>query len=82
MSTLKVKLATAALAALLAGGFAVPQEAFAQAANPCAPKTTKAANPCAAKPTNPCAPKAANPCAAKPANPCAPKAANPCAPKK
>ena len=42
-------------AALIAGGLAaVPQAAFAQAANPCAPKAT-----------NPCAPKAANPCAAK-----------------
>ena len=42
-------------AALVAGGLAaVPQAAFAQAANPCAPKAT-----------NPCAPKAANPCTAK-----------------
>jgi hypothetical protein len=49
--------------------------AYAQAANPCAPK---AANPCAAK-------KAADDKAMmdkKPANPCAPKPANPCAAKK
>ncbi len=42
-------------ATLVAAGLAaIPQAAFAQAANPCAPKAA-----------NPCAPKAANPCAAK-----------------
>jgi hypothetical protein len=48
MSTLKVKLATAAFAALLGAGLVVaPHEVFAAGSkNPCAPK---AANPCAAK---------------------------------
>lgn len=68
--------------ALVVGGMvaASPVPAFAQAANPCAPRGsgTTRANPCAAK-ANPCAAKA-NPCAAK-ANPCAAKA-NPCAAKK
>jgi len=56
--------------ALAAGAFVaagVSSGAYAQAANPCAPKP---ANPCAPKgdkkPANPCAPKAANPCAVKP----------------
>ena len=56
MTTLKKSLAMAIFASLLAGGLAaVPQAAFAQAKNPCAPK---AANPCAPKAANPCAPKA------------------------
>ena len=73
MTTLKRSLQILGSAALV-GGFiaAIPVSAMAQAANPCAPKTTAAAPKV----------KAANPCAAKPANPCAPKAANPCAPKK
>jgi len=72
-------LATAVGGLVAVGGSA---GAFAQAANPCAPK---AANPCAPKTGDKSwdKKKAANPCAPKKAeNPCAPKAGNPCAPKK
>lgn len=86
MRSLPKFIRTFALAAAVGGLVAVggTAGAFAQAANPCAPK---AGNPCAPKPANPCAPKAGNPCTPKqdtqkPANPCAPKAGNPCAPKK
>jgi hypothetical protein len=75
MTTLKKSLQTLGSIAAVGGMLAaVPLQAVAQKANPCAPKA-KAANPCAGKKAaNPCAPAAknvGNPC--KPANPCAPK---------
>ena len=70
-----VQLACAGLLALGLGGAAHAQNPCATR-NPCAPKTKKASNPCAAK-KNPCAAKK-NPCAAK-KNPCSAK--NPCAAK-
>ena len=74
MSSLKKSLQILGSVAAVGGMMAATAApALAQAANPCAAKTTK--NPCGAK-------AAVNPCAAK-GNPCAAKAsANPCAAKK
>jgi hypothetical protein len=66
MSMLKKSLQTLGSLATLGMVAATPLPAFAQAANPCAPKAQKTVNPCAPK-----AKKAVNPCA--PANPCAAK---------
>ncbi len=79
MSKLKNSLKTLGSIAAIGGLVAAsPLAAVAQMNNPCAPRGSKAANPCAPKS------KAANPRAAKSrsANPCAPKNANPCAPKR
>ena len=82
MQNLSRKLLTLASASLIAATLAFPAAAADKMANPCA---AKPANPCA-KAANPCAKpamgkmkgKAANPCAK---NPCAAKPANPCAKK-
>ena len=82
MRSLSNLIRTFAFAAAVGGLVALggASGAFAQSANPCAPK---AGNPCAPKPANPCAPKKDGAGDThKSANPCAPKASNPCAPKK
>lgn len=65
MSPLRTLAQTLGSIAITGLVIAAPLPAMAQAANPCAPKSSKGKNPCAAT-------KASNPCAGK-KGPCAPK---------